>query len=173
MREVGKLSLMSPAGQKQHAHELVDRLDTGQLDAVVRLLEVMIDPVARAIANAPIEDEPISEEGIKALDEAREWLKHNKAIPREQVLADSGSLKKKSSATKKNDDADHLDRFKLLHPGMRLRLRIHRHRSAIARSCVSCPRSRCIRATLQRTSESLLARSSSSAMVSLRGCRLS
>jgi hypothetical protein len=41
---------MSPAEQKQHAHELVERLDAGQLDAVVRLLEVMIDPVARRLA---------------------------------------------------------------------------------------------------------------------------
>jgi len=81
---------MSPAEQKQHAHELVDRLDGGQLDAVVRLLEVMIDPVARAIANAPIEDEPIGEEEVKALDEARVWLKHNEPIPHEQVLAELG-----------------------------------------------------------------------------------
>ena len=59
---------MSPAEQKQHAHELVDLLDAGQLDTVVRLLEVMIDPVAHAIANAPIEDEPISEEEIRAVE---------------------------------------------------------------------------------------------------------
>jgi len=83
-------SVMSPAEQKQHAHELVERLDAGQLDAVVRLLEVMTDPVARAIANAPIEDEPISQEEIKALDEAREWLKHNEPVPHEQVLAELG-----------------------------------------------------------------------------------
>ena len=81
---------MSPAEQKQHAHELVERLHAGQLDAVVRLMEVMTDPVAHAIANAPIEDEPISEGEIKALDEAREWLKHNEPIPHEQVLAELG-----------------------------------------------------------------------------------
>ncbi len=81
---------MSPAEQKQHAHEMLDRLDAAQFDAVVRLLLVMTDPVARAIANAPIEDEPISEEEIKALDEAREWLKHNEPIPHEQVLAELG-----------------------------------------------------------------------------------
>lgn len=81
---------MSPAEQKQHAHELVDRLDGGQLDAVVRLLEVMTDPVSRSLADIPIEDEPISEEEIKALDEAHEWLKHNKPIPHEQVLAELG-----------------------------------------------------------------------------------
>ncbi len=81
---------MSPAEQIQHAHELVDRLDAGQLNAVVRLLEVMTDPVAHAIANAPIEDEPISEEEIKALDEAHEWLKHNEPIPNKEVLAEFG-----------------------------------------------------------------------------------
>ncbi len=81
---------MSPAEQKQHAHELVDRLDTGQLDAVVRLLEVMTDPVARAIANAPIEDEPISEEEIRTVEASREWLKTHKGIPNEEVLAEFG-----------------------------------------------------------------------------------
>ncbi len=81
---------MSPAEQKQHAHELVDRLDTGQLDAVVRLLEVMTDPVARAIANAPIEDEQISEEEIRTVEASREWLKTHKGIPNEEVLAEFG-----------------------------------------------------------------------------------
>lgn len=81
---------MSPAEQKQHVYELVDRLNAGQLDVVARLLEVMTDPVVPAIANIPVEDEPISEEEIKALDEAREWLKHNKPIPHEQVLAELG-----------------------------------------------------------------------------------
>jgi hypothetical protein len=81
---------MSPAEQKQHAHELVDRLNGGQQDAVVRLLEVMTVPVSRSLADIPIEDEPISEEEIRALDESREWLKHNKPITNEEVLAEFG-----------------------------------------------------------------------------------
>jgi hypothetical protein len=48
----------------------------------------MIDPVARAIANAPVNDEPVSAEDQKALEEAREWMKHNPGIPHEQVLAE-------------------------------------------------------------------------------------
>jgi len=92
---------MSPAEQKQHAHELVDRLDAGQLDAVVRLLEVITGPIAGTIANAPIEDEPISEEEIKALDEAREWLKHNKSIPHEQVLAELGITQEEIDSSNK------------------------------------------------------------------------
>jgi hypothetical protein len=57
---------------------------------VVRLLQIMTDPVAHAIATAPIEDEPISEKATKALDEARDWRKHNKPIPHEQVLTERG-----------------------------------------------------------------------------------
>ena len=82
---------MAPStNSKQHAHELIERMAPVQIDAVVRLLEVMTDPVARSLANAPMDDEPVSAEEIKALDEAREWLKHNEGIPHEQVLAELG-----------------------------------------------------------------------------------
>ena len=77
------------ATDKQHAHELLDQLNSGQLAAVVHLLEVMADPVAQAIANdAPADEEPLTAEEIQALDESREWLKHNQAMPHEQVLAE-------------------------------------------------------------------------------------
>jgi hypothetical protein len=76
--------------QKQHAHVMLDLLAPEKISAVVGLLEVMLDPVARAIANAPVDDEPVTEEEEKALAEAREWLKHNKGIPHEQVLAELG-----------------------------------------------------------------------------------
>jgi hypothetical protein len=79
-----------PVQQKQHAHVMLDLLGPEKLTAVVSLLEVMLDPVARAIANAPIDDEPVTEEEEKALAESREWLKHNKGIPHEQVLAELG-----------------------------------------------------------------------------------
>jgi hypothetical protein len=78
------------ANTKEHAYELIDRLPPTQLSAVVGLLEAMLDPVSRAIANAPFDDEPVTAEEEKALAEAREWLKHNKAIPNEQVLAELG-----------------------------------------------------------------------------------
>lgn len=74
--------------EKQQAHELIDRLPPTQLSAVAGLLEAMLDPVSRAIANAPIDDEPLTPEEEKALDQSREWLKHNRGIPHEQVLAE-------------------------------------------------------------------------------------
>lgn len=75
-------------GQKAHAY--LDHLPPEQLSAVRSLLETMLDPVSRAIANAPIEDEAISAEEERAVAEAREWLKHNKSIPHEEVLAEFG-----------------------------------------------------------------------------------
>jgi len=52
------------------------------------LLRLILDPVARAIANAPVDEEPLSPDEVKALGEAREWLRHNRPIPHEQVLAE-------------------------------------------------------------------------------------
>lgn len=78
------------ADTKEHAHELIERLAPSQVTAVVGLLEAMLDPVSRAIANAPIDDEPLTPEEEKALREAREWSNRNKGIPHEQVLAELG-----------------------------------------------------------------------------------
>jgi len=76
--------------EKQQLHELVDRLARSQVHAVRGLLEVMLDPVSHAIATAPVDDEPLTAEDAHALDEAREWLKRNKPISHEQVLAELG-----------------------------------------------------------------------------------
>jgi hypothetical protein len=78
------------ANEKRQAHELIERLAPTQVSAVVGLLEAMLDPVSRAIANAPVDDEPLSAEGEKALDHAREWLEHNQGIPHDRVLAELG-----------------------------------------------------------------------------------
>jgi len=74
----------------QHAQQLLSHLAPAQVAAVVHLMEVMLDPVSRALAIAPPEDEEISEEEEKAVAEAREWLKHNPGIPFEQVVAELG-----------------------------------------------------------------------------------
>jgi hypothetical protein len=48
--------------EKRQAHELIERLARGQVAAVVGLLEAVLDPVSRAIANAPVDDEPETDE---------------------------------------------------------------------------------------------------------------
>jgi hypothetical protein len=75
---------------KHQAHELIERLSPNQVSAVVGLLEAMLDPVSRAIANAPLDDEPLTPEEEKALAEAGDWSKHHESIPHEQVLAEFG-----------------------------------------------------------------------------------
>jgi hypothetical protein len=78
------------AADKQHAHELIDQLPPGQVPAAIGMLESLLDPVARALANAPIDEEPVTAEEEKALAEAREWSKHNKGTPHEEFLAELG-----------------------------------------------------------------------------------
>jgi hypothetical protein len=76
--------------EKQHAHELIDRLPPAQLSAVVGLLQTMLDPVSRAIANAPEDDEPESEQERLAVRESKAWFERQggQGISHEQVLAD-------------------------------------------------------------------------------------
>jgi hypothetical protein len=78
------------ANAKEHAHELIDRMAPGQIAVVVGLMEIILDPVARSLANAPIDDEPISEEEIRAVEASKEWLKDHEPIPHEKVLAEFG-----------------------------------------------------------------------------------
>jgi hypothetical protein len=75
---------------KQQAHELIDRLSTGQASAVVGLLEAMLDPVSIALANAPYDDEPVSEEEARDIAAARASLARGEGIPHEEVLREFG-----------------------------------------------------------------------------------
>jgi hypothetical protein len=75
---------------KQQAHELIDAMAPGQVSAVVGLLKIMVDPVARGLANAPFDDELVSESETNAAAISREWLEHHEPVPNEEVLADFG-----------------------------------------------------------------------------------
>ena len=48
--------------ERQEAHALLDKLSDEQLDAVRNLLEVMVEPLSRSLAQASIEDEEITPE---------------------------------------------------------------------------------------------------------------
>jgi hypothetical protein len=75
---------------KQQAHQLIERISTAQASAVVALITSMLDPVDRAIANAPFEDEEISQEENRAVAASKEWLKDHQPIPNQEVLAEFG-----------------------------------------------------------------------------------
>ena len=73
---------------RDHAHQLIDRMPETQLSALVGLLETLVDPVAAALRNAPIDDEPESEDERQAAGEARDWLARNggKGIPHAEAM---------------------------------------------------------------------------------------
>lgn len=75
---------------RQRAHAYLDRLPEAQVAAVRGLLEAMLDPVSRALANAPIDDEPVTEEEEQAVARSKEWFRHNAGTPFEQVAAELG-----------------------------------------------------------------------------------
>src|ERR1700757_4609687 len=60
--ERGELMGTDVTQERQQAHALLDQLPNEKLTAVVHLLQAISDPLARSLANAPIDDEPISEE---------------------------------------------------------------------------------------------------------------
>jgi hypothetical protein len=76
--------------QKQRTHALIDRLARQKLTAVVGILEALLDPFDRALANAEIDDEPVTEEDLGDVEAFLEWLRHNTGIPFEHVVAELG-----------------------------------------------------------------------------------
>jgi hypothetical protein len=76
---------------KQEAHELIDSMAPGQISAVVGLLKIIVDPVARSIANAPYDDEPVSEEENREMAARRAAIASGEGIvSHEEVLKEFG-----------------------------------------------------------------------------------
>jgi hypothetical protein len=76
--------------ERQHAHELIDRMAPGQVAAVVGLLEIMLDPLARTLASAPYDDEPVSAEEAREVEAAKASLGRGEVMAHEEVLAEFG-----------------------------------------------------------------------------------
>jgi hypothetical protein len=77
---------------RQQAHELIDRMAPSQVFAVVGLLQTMLDPVSRAIANAPFDDEPETENERQAVAASKAWMAEHpgQGIPHDEILAEFG-----------------------------------------------------------------------------------
>lgn len=69
---------------KKRLHELVDELSEDQMEAAECYLRSLLnqdDPVFRAMHAAPVDDEPLSEEDRKAIDEGRRDIAAGRCIP--------------------------------------------------------------------------------------------
>jgi hypothetical protein len=73
---------------RQHAHQLIDRMPETQLSGLVQFLETIVDPVATALRNAPLDDEPETDDEKAAVAEAKTWLQQNggKGIPHAEAM---------------------------------------------------------------------------------------
>jgi hypothetical protein len=76
--------------EREQAHALLDMLPAAKLNAVRSLLEVMVEPLTRSLALAPVEEEEITPETAAALDRARASLVRGEGIPHEEVLREFG-----------------------------------------------------------------------------------
>ncbi len=76
--------------ERQHAHALLDLLPDDKLTAVRSLLEVMVEPLARSLALAPVEEEEITDDTAAALDRAKASLARGEGILHEEILREFG-----------------------------------------------------------------------------------
>ena len=81
---------MPYAHTKEQAHELIDRMAPSQVSAVVGLLETMLDPFARALANAPYDDEPVTDDEAREIEAAHASLERGEGVPHEEILREYG-----------------------------------------------------------------------------------
>jgi hypothetical protein len=77
---------------RQQAHQLIDQLPETQISALVGLLEAIVDPVAAALRNAPVDDEPETEDEKQGAAEARDWIarRDGKGIPHGEAMRSLG-----------------------------------------------------------------------------------
>jgi hypothetical protein len=77
---------MTGVSEKYHAHELIERLPDTQIATAVRFLEFMLlDPVARTVATATPDDEPVTDQDRCRFHDSQ--ARRGKGIPMEDVLA--------------------------------------------------------------------------------------
>ena len=81
------------AQERQQAHALLDRLPVEKLNAVRSLLEVMVEPLARSLALAAVEEEEITSDTAAALERARSSLASGENIPQSEILREFGLTK--------------------------------------------------------------------------------
>ena len=81
------------AQERQHAHAYLDCLPGHQVAALRTLLESMLSPMDRLLAQAPKDDEPVTEADRIAIQAGIDSLKQDGGISTEDILADFGLTK--------------------------------------------------------------------------------
>ena len=81
------------AALRQNLKDLIDGLPERDLYAVkryIQFLHYVDDPVAMSLAEAPLDDEPLTDEDSAALAEAEEDVKARRLISHEETMREFG-----------------------------------------------------------------------------------
>jgi hypothetical protein len=81
------------AHERERAHALLDMLPGEKLTAVRGLLEVLVEPLSRALASVPVEEEEVTPETAAAIDRGRASLARGEGIPYEEIRREFGRSK--------------------------------------------------------------------------------
>jgi len=76
--------------QRQQVHLPIDVLPEEKLSAVHGLLEVLVEPLSRTLAAAPVEDEDLTADTAAALDRARASLAGGAGTSHDEVRREFG-----------------------------------------------------------------------------------
>jgi len=76
--------------ERQQAHALLDMLPAEKLNAVRSLLKVLVEPLSRSLALAPVEEEEITSETAAAIERARASLARGEGISHEEIRREFG-----------------------------------------------------------------------------------
>jgi hypothetical protein len=76
--------------ERRQAHALLDLLPPAKLNAARSLLEVLVEPLGRSLALAPLEGEEITPGTAAALSRSRSSLARGNGIPHEEILREFG-----------------------------------------------------------------------------------
>ena len=80
--------LHSSEVDRQELHALVDHIPTGDLPAACKILRALADPVRQSILDAPLDDEPETQEELAEVNAARRET--GPGTPHEEVLREFG-----------------------------------------------------------------------------------
>ena len=84
---------MDTLTEKKRVIELIERLEPAQITTSARFLEfLLLPPVERSVATAPVDDEPITADDRRRFAQGQVWFaeRGGKGIPMNDVLTEFG-----------------------------------------------------------------------------------
>lgn len=77
---------------RSEVHEEIDRMTEKELLGLKEFLATFPDRVGAMLRDAPVDDEPVTEEDLRAIAKSQEWFRQNggKGIPHDQVVQELG-----------------------------------------------------------------------------------